>query len=111
VQRKTYRARICELGGIKGNRSKPEPGATKKKIPQLYQEILSSQVSPKIFHFLQLVIGALGHVRQVKLESLADAVGMPIRAESRRKRLQRFLDLYQFNVKLHRIRLGESLSA
>jgi Transposase DDE domain len=62
-------------------------------MPQLYQEILSSQLSPKVFHFLHLVIGGLGNIRQVKLESLAHAVGVPIYAESRRKRLQRFLDL------------------
>jgi Transposase DDE domain len=62
-------------------------------LPQFYQTILTGQLSPKNFHFLQLVLGVLQQLRQVKLETLAHCLGMPIRAESRRKRLQRFLDL------------------
>jgi hypothetical protein len=58
-------------------------------LPQFYQTILTSQLSPKNFHFLQLVLGVLQQLRQVKLETLAHCLGMPIR----RKRLQRFLDL------------------
>ena len=51
-------------------------------LPQFYQTILTGQLSPKTFHFLQLVLGVLQQLRQVKLETLAHCLGMPIRAES-----------------------------
>ncbi|MGI0494444.1 hypothetical protein ACN4EG_21885 [Alkalinema pantanalense CENA528] len=41
----------------------------------------------------------LQQVRQVKLETLAHELSLPIRAESRRKRLQRFLDLPDWDLK------------
>jgi hypothetical protein len=40
-----------------------------------------------------MVLRVLQQLPQVKLETLAHCLGMPIQAESRRKRLQQFLDL------------------
>jgi hypothetical protein len=40
-----------------------------------------------------MVLAVLSTLRNVKLEALAHGVRMPIQANSRRKRLQRFLDL------------------
>jgi hypothetical protein len=62
-------------------------------MPQYYQKILASKLDLKTFHFLQMVLAVLSTLRNVKLEALAHAISMPIQANSRRKRLQRFLDL------------------
>lgn len=68
-------------------------------LPEFYQNLLAAQLSPKNFYFLALVIDLLQQVRQVKLETLAHDLSLPMRAESRRKRLQRFLDLPDWDLK------------
>lgn len=62
-------------------------------IDPIYQEILSAQLSRAEFLLLQLVIGSLQMLRQVKLEHLAESLALPILLESRRKKLRRFLSL------------------
>jgi len=48
--------------------------------------------------FLLLLIQVLQWVKDVRLEILAESLALPILFESRRKKMQRFLDLKTFNI-------------
>ncbi len=69
-----------------------------KMLPEFYQTHLAAALSAKTFYSLQLLVDLLQRVRQVKLETLAQELSLPIRAESRRKWCQRFLDLADWEL-------------
>ncbi|MGB8698932.1 MAG: IS4 family transposase [Thermosynechococcaceae cyanobacterium] len=67
-------------------------------IAEEFQLELKSQLTKAEYLLLSLIIVALQIVKKVKLETLAESLPIPILLESRRKKLQRFLDLGKFNL-------------
>ena len=64
-----------------------------KMLPEFYQTHLQSQLTCAHFLILKLLINLLQSQKQVRLERLARAFPYPITLDSRRRKLQRFLDL------------------
>ena len=62
-------------------------------LPTAYQKILQSELSRVHYLFVVLLVGVLQQLKDLKLESLAEALPLPILFESRRKKLRRFLKL------------------
>ena len=62
-------------------------------MPEFYQIYLFSQLEPCQYLLLTILIDLLQSIKVVKLEALATALPLPIKFESRRHRLQRFLSL------------------
>ena len=62
-------------------------------MPEFYQIYLKSQLEPCQYLLLRILIELLQSIKMVKLEALAAALPLPIKFESRRHRLQRFLSL------------------
>jgi len=67
-------------------------------MPDFYQIYLKSQLEPCQYLLLTILIDLLQSIKLVKLEALATALPLPIKFESRRHRLQRFLSLPVLNV-------------
>lgn len=67
-------------------------------MPEFYQIHLKAQLNLAQFLLLSLLIQLLQSLRTVKLEALATKLPIPILAESRRRKLQRFLRLPQLNL-------------
>jgi hypothetical protein len=70
-----------------------------KMIPTFYQNHLRSQLSLAEYLLLKILIQILQTIKQVSLESLANALPIPIKFESRRKKIQRFLALPKLTIK------------
>lgn len=70
-----------------------------KMLPQFYQTHLQGQLIPTDYLLLACLIRLLQRIKQVRLESLATALPLPILFESRRRKLQRFLLLPQISFK------------
>ncbi|NEP54605.1 MAG: IS4 family transposase [Moorea sp. SIO3C2] len=62
-------------------------------LPTIYQNHLKSQLTKSQYLLLSLLITVLQSVKNVRLETLAASIPLPILFESRRKKLQRFLGL------------------
>lgn len=60
-------------------------------IPPFYQSCLSHQLSATQLLTLEILVWLLQAHKQVRLERLAALFPMPVKSESRRRRLQRFL--------------------
>ena len=67
-------------------------------IPQSYQTHLKSQLPTAQYLLLTLLVQLLQVIKQVKLETLASNLPIPILFESRRKKIQRFLSLPQLTI-------------
>lgn len=67
-------------------------------IPEFYQNHLKSQLSTSELIFLKILINLLQSIKKVSLEQLANALPLPIKFESRRKRIQRFLSLPNLQI-------------
>ncbi len=70
-----------------------------KMIPTFYQNHLRSQLSLAEYLLLKILIQILQSIKQVSLESLANALPIPIKFESRRKKIQRFLSSPKLTIK------------
>ncbi|BAY87690.1 transposase (plasmid) [Calothrix parasitica NIES-267] len=70
-------------------------------LPISYQKHLKSQLNLAEYIFLKILLHLLQSIKKVNLEKLANALPLPIKFESRRKRLQRFLSLP--NLKIEKI--------
>ncbi len=70
-------------------------------LPEFYQNHLKSQLSLSELILIKILLTILQSIKKVSLESLANALPIPIKFESRRKRLQRFLSLP--NLTIHKI--------
>lgn len=64
-----------------------------KTFSQFYQTHFQNQLTSAQFLILEILINLLQSRKQVRLERLARAFPYPITLESRRRKLQRFLDL------------------
>lgn len=63
-----------------------------------YQTHLQSQLNRSEYLLLTMLLNLLQSIKQVKLETLATALPLPITFESRRKKIQRFLSLPQLTL-------------
>jgi hypothetical protein len=68
-------------------------------IPTFYQNHLRSQLSLAEYLLLKILLQILQSIKQVSLESLANALPIPIKFASRRKKIQRFLSLPKLTIK------------
>ncbi len=69
-----------------------------KMLPSSYQTHLQSQLSRAEYLLLSILVNLLQSIKQVKLETLATALPLPITFNSRRKKIQRFLSLPQLTL-------------
>lgn len=69
-----------------------------KMLPLSYQTHLQSQLNRAEYLLLIMLVNLLQSLKQVKLETLATALPLPITFESRRKKIQRFLSLPQLTL-------------
>ena len=67
-------------------------------IPESYQKHLKSQLTLAEYTLLKILLYLLQSIKKVNLEKLASALPLPIKFESRRKRLQRFLSLPNLTI-------------
>lgn len=67
-------------------------------IPKFYQNHLKSQLTLAEYTFLKILLHLLQSIKKVSLEKLASALPLPIKFESRRKRIQRFLSLPNLTI-------------
>jgi hypothetical protein len=67
-------------------------------LPTFYQAHLQKQLTHTQFILLKILLDLIQSEKQVRLERLARVFPFPIRAESRRRKLQRFLDLPQLTI-------------
>lgn len=69
-----------------------------KMLPTFYQTHLQSQLSRSQYLTLTLLLNLLQSIKQVRLESLANAFPFPIQFESRRRKIQKILSLPQLTI-------------
>jgi len=69
-----------------------------KMIAKEHESVLKAHLNQAQYLLLVLLIGVLQTVKAVKLELLANALPLPILFESRRKKIQRFLDWEAFSI-------------
>jgi hypothetical protein len=67
-------------------------------IPESYQKHLKSQLTLAEYTLLKILLYLLQSIKKVNLEKLGSALPLPIKFESRRKRLQRFLSLPNLTI-------------
>ena len=67
-------------------------------FPELYQTHLTTQLNKAQYLILSILIQLLQSYRWVRLEELANKFPQPILFESRRKKLQRYLDLPSLTI-------------
>jgi hypothetical protein len=68
-------------------------------MPPFYQTYLQGQLSRAEYLLLVCLLSLLQSMKQVRLETLATQLPLPIEFESRRRKLQRFLSLPQLNFR------------
>lgn len=69
-------------------------------FPPLFQTHLEKQLKPSELLFFNILINILQDIKEVSLEKISTALPIPILFESRRKKVQRFLSLPIFNIKI-----------
>ena len=69
-------------------------------LPTFYQTHLQKQLTSAQFILLTILLSLIQSEKQVRLERLARVFPYPITTESRRRKLQRFLDLPQLTISL-----------
>ncbi len=67
-------------------------------LPRFYQTHFQRELTRSQFLVLEIVVDFLTSEKQVRLERLARVFPYPITTESRRRKLQRFLDLPQLTL-------------
>ena len=67
-------------------------------ISELYQKLLESELGRTQYLLVVLIVGILQRFKQVQLEILAESLPLPIKFESRRKKLRRFLKLDALDI-------------
>ena len=67
-------------------------------LPQFYQSHLQKYLSEAQLITLKLLVWLLSNQKQVKIERLAATLPLPIQQNSRRRHIQRFLNLRNLSV-------------
>jgi hypothetical protein len=91
---------LTNLRSKKIGQTKVTHDLSKNMLPQFYQTHLQQQLTRAQFLVLGLLLNVLQSEKQVKLERLARMFPYPITIESRRRKLQRFLELPQLTLNL-----------
>jgi hypothetical protein len=68
-------------------------------LPKFYQNCLESQLNPRQYRSIQILLYLLQNHKTVQIEKLSALFGLPIKYESRRRHIQRLLHLAQMSVK------------
>ena len=90
-----------DLRIYKGKKIGGNPAPTKKEmLPASYQTIFRKHLTEQQYLTLEILLLLIQAHRQVKLSTLASLFPQPIQYPSRKRNLQRFLDLPQLCVKL-----------
>lgn len=71
-----------------------------KTLPQFYQNHFQGQLTRAQYLILEILISLLQSQKQVRLERKPQAFPSPITLESRRRKIQRFLDLPQLTIQM-----------
>src|SRR4028118_1909361 len=69
-------------------------------LPTFYQTHLQKQLTHTQLRLLSILLDIIQSEKQVRLERLARVFPYPITSESRRRKLQRFLDIPQLTIAL-----------
>ena len=67
-------------------------------IAKEYEVVLKEHLNMAQFLLLKLLVGCLQQIQDMRLERLAEALPLTILMESRRKKIQRFLNLEVFSI-------------
>ncbi|NEP35244.1 IS4 family transposase [Moorena sp. SIO3B2] len=67
-------------------------------LPELYQIHFEQYLKESDYLLFEIIINLVQSIKQVSLEKLAASLPLPIKYESRRKKLQRFLSLTEWDV-------------
>jgi hypothetical protein len=68
-------------------------------LPEFYHKCISKVVTAKQYATLRIMILILQSYRTIQIEKLASILPVPIKYQSRRRHIQRFLDLPQLTTK------------
>lgn len=68
-------------------------------LPEFYQTCFRNVLSPTQYKMLQILVLLLQFHKSVTLEKLATIFPQPIQFESRRRSIQRFLNLPQLSIR------------
>jgi hypothetical protein len=71
-------------------------------LPKFYQTLLQKYLTQPQLITLKMLVWLRWHQKQVRLERLAATLPLPIQQNSRRRHLQRFLNLDALSVVLPR---------
>ncbi len=71
-----------------------------KMLLQLYRNTIASYLTPDQLITLEILVWLVQNYKQIKIERLAAYLPLPIKYESRRRRLQRFLKLPALSISL-----------
>lgn len=69
-------------------------------LPELYQTHFQEKLRKSDYLLFEILVNLLQSIKQVSLEKLAASLPLPIKYESRRKKIQRFLSLPEWDVKI-----------
>ncbi|MFP4300313.1 MAG: IS4 family transposase [Spirulinaceae cyanobacterium] len=67
-------------------------------LPELYHSHLQHHLNDKQLLTLEILVGLLQNLKQVRIERLASCFPLPIKTESRRRHIQRFLKLANLSM-------------
>lgn len=67
-------------------------------LPELYQTHFQEKLRKSDYLLFEILVNLLQSIREVSLEKLAASLPLPIKYESRRKKIQRFLSLPEWDV-------------
>jgi hypothetical protein len=71
-----------------------------KMLPELYRSHLKNQLNSRLLTTIEVLVWLIQVHKQVRIERLAAHFPLPIKFESRRRHIQRFLQLPQLSVVL-----------
>lgn len=71
-------------------------------LPTFYQTLLQKYLTQSQLNTLKMLVWLLQHQKQLRIERLAATLPLPIQQNSRRRHLQRFLNLDDLSVVLPR---------
>jgi hypothetical protein len=78
-------------------------------LPTFYQTHLQKQLTHTQLKLLTILLELIQSEKQVRLERLARVFPYPITTESRRRKLQRFLDIPQLTIALQKVSINQLL--
>jgi hypothetical protein len=78
-------------------------------LPLFYHEILEKYLTPAQLLTLQMLVWLLQSQKQVRIERLAATLQLPILQSSRRRHIQRFLQIKALSILVQGKRISKSI--